>query len=293
MTFVSTNHAILYNNAKPVFADVEPDTLNIDPDDIARKMNPRVAAIVVVHYGGHAADMDRIREIADHYGVPVLEDAAHACGALYKGRRIGSLAEVTAFSFHAVKNLAAGDGGMVTVSESGHDKRLRQLRWLGINKDTWTRSDTGENYSWAYNVEELGFKYHMNDITAAIGLVQLAKLDQTNARRREVASLYSEAFGDLGWMEIPVEKSYATSSWHNYVVKVADRDRFMKFLNVRGISTGMHYIPNHLYEIYSPYRTSLPIADAVWTRLVTLPLYPDMSESEVGLIIDAVTAYEA
>jgi perosamine synthetase len=292
MTFVSTNHAILYNGAIPVFADIEPDTLNIDPADVARKISPRTGAIVVVHYGGHACDMDQIRSVSDAYGIPVLEDAAHACGAFYKGKPVGSLSEVTSFSFHAVKNLATGDGGMVTTNNSQYDRRLRQLRWVGINKDTWTRTDDGKNYSWAYNVEELGFKYHMNDITAAIGLAQLGKLDRTNGRRREIATRYNEAFKDLGWLGTPVEKEYAKSSWHNYVVKIENRDAFMTYLRERGISTGMHYIPNHLYEMYKPYATSLPVTEYTWTKLVTLPLFPDLTDEQVDYIVDTICKYK-
>jgi perosamine synthetase len=291
MTFVSTNHAIIHNGGTPVFADIQPDTLNIDPDDIERKLTSNTGAIVVVHYGGHPCELDRIRALAGSRGIPVLEDAAHACGASYRGAPIGSISELTSFSFHAVKNLATGDGGMLTSNDPTLDARLRKLRWLGINKDTWDRADDGQNYSWAYNVEEFGFKSHMNDITAAIRLAQLARLDRMNARRREIALTYSRAFAAVGWLGLPVEKPEVRSSWHNYVVKVDNRDRFMKYLNQRGISTGMHYIPNHLYDLYKPYRTALPVTERVWPTLVTLPLYPDLTEQEVGFIIESVSSY--
>jgi perosamine synthetase len=291
MTFVSTNHEIIHNQATPVFADIEPDTLNIDPDDIERKITPRTAAIVVVHYGGHPCDLDRIRAIAAARRIPVLEDAAHACGAWYGDKPIGSISEMTSFSFHAVKNLATGDGGMLTMNDPEMAARLRRARWLGINKDTWTRADDGENYAWAYNVEEFGFKSHMNDITAAIGLAQLARLDQTNARRRAIAARYSAAFAGLPLLELPVEKPGVRSAWHNYVVKLDRRDAFMKHLSERGVSTGMHYIPNHLYEIYKPYATPLPVTERVWSRLVTLPLFPDLTDAEIQTVIDAVTSF--
>ena len=290
MTFVSTNHAILYNGGIPVFADIEADTLNLDPDDIARKVTPRTGAIVVVHYGGHPCDMDRIRAIAQHHGIPVLEDAAHACGASYKGRRIGSISEATSFSFHAVKNLATGDGGMVTTNDPAYDKRLRRLRWLGINKDTWSRSDDGHNYSWAYNVEELGFKCHMNDLTAAIGLAQLARLDERNARRRAIAARYTEAFRHLGWLETPVEKDYASSSWHNYVIKV-------ETASLHALSGGewrQHRDALHsesFVRMYRPYASPLPVTEQVWTRLVTLPLFPGSTDEEVDYIVDKVLVF--
>jgi perosamine synthetase len=292
MTFVSTNHAIIYNNAVPVFADIEPDTLNIDPVEIERRITPRTGAIIVVHYGGHPCDLDRIRAIAAKRRLPVLEDAAHACGAWYGDKPIGTISELTSFSFHAVKNLATGDGGMLTTNDPALDTALRKSRWLGINKDTWTRADDGGNYAWAYNVEEFGFKAHMNDITAAIGLAQLARLDRTNGRRREVAKTYTAALKSLDWLELPVEKPGVRSAWHNYVVKVEQRDRFMKHLNGLGISTGMHYIPNHLYDIYKPYTTSLPVTERVWSKLVTLPLFPDLTDAEVARVIEAVSSYK-
>jgi perosamine synthetase len=294
MTFISTNHAILYCNGVPVFADIEPDTLNIDPDDVERKVTSRTKAIVVVHYGGHACNMDRILGIARKHGLRVIEDAAHACGGQYRGRMLGTLGDFGCFSFHAVKNLATGDGGMITTREAEADARLRRLRWLGISKGTWDRVE-GKGYSWEYNVEELGFKCHMNDITAAIGLVQLSKLEHTNARRRYLAERYTRLLADVDWIETPVEKEYTRSAWHNYVIKVADpadRDPLMEHLKARGISTGMHYIPNHLYEMYRPYvKEPLPVAETVWKRLITLPLFPDLTDEQQDHIVASIKNY--
>lgn len=291
MTFVSTNHAILYNNAIPVFCDIEPDTLNIDVKDVIRKISPRTKAIVVVHYGGHPCDMDEIHAVAREHHIPVLEDAAHACGSEYKGRKIGTLSEITCFSFHAVKNLAMGEGGAITTNNDEYDQRLRKLRWLGISKDTWSRADTGRGYSWYYNVEEVGYKYHLSDIAAAIGLVQLGKLDRTNTQRRQIAEQYNEALADLDWLERPVERPYVKSATHNYVVKLNYRDQLMVHLKERGISTGMHYIPNHLYDMYEPYRCELPVTEQVWTRLVTLPLYPDLMATDLARIVEAIQLF--
>jgi perosamine synthetase len=293
MTFVSTNHAILYNNATPVFADIEPDTLNVDFESIERNVTDRTRAIIVVHYGGHACDMDPILELADACGVPVVEDTAHGCGGTYKGRTLGSLGTMGCFSFHAVKNLATGDGGMVTLSDEEMDAALRRLRWCGIDKDTWDRSEVDQKYSWYYTVRELGYKYHMNDITAAIGMVQLEKLDQANARRQEVAAYYDERFADLGWLETPVEKDYAQSARHNYVVKLDRRDALIDFLRERRISAGVHYIPNHLYAMYREFRADVPVTERVWTRLVTLPLYPGMSDGDAERVVEAVRDFGA
>lgn len=294
MTFVSTNHAILYNGAIPVFADIEPDTLNIDPADVLRKVTARTKVILVVHYGGHACDMDAILEIAESRGLLVVEDCAHACGGQHTGRHLGSIGDYGCFSFHAVKNLATGDGGMLTTRHEEAADRIRKLAWLGISRGTWGRSE-GEGYAWEYDVEELGFKYHMNDITAALGLVQLAKLDAMNDRRRELTARYNRALEHLPTVETPVEKAYARSACHNYVIKVSrpeDRDPLMEHLKTEGISTGVHYIPNHLYEMYTPYVTApLPVAETVWKRLVTLPLFADLTDDEQDSIIGAIEEY--
>jgi perosamine synthetase len=182
---------------------------------------------------------------------------------------------------------------MITTHDTEADARLRKLYWLGISRGTWDRTES-KGYSWEYNVEELGFKCHMNDITAAIGLVQLAKLERTNARRRELARQYTAALADVGGIETPVEKEYARSAWHNFVIKVGnpeDRGPLMDHLKERGISTGMHYIPNHLYEMYRPYYSALPVAETVWQRILTLPLYPDMTEADVDQVIKGVKSY--
>lgn len=294
MTFISTNHAILYNGGIPVFADIEPDTLNIDIEDVKRKITDRTRAIMVVHYGGHACDMEAILDMAKEHGLIVVEDCAHACGGKYLMQALGSLGDFGCFSFHAVKNLPTGDGGMITTRGEQADARLRKLRWLGITRGTWDRSER-EGYSWEYDVAELGFKCHMNDITAAIGLVQLAKLEQTNGRRRYLAERYTSLLSDIEWIETPVEKDYAHSAWHNYVIKVknpANRNPLMDHLKAQEISTGMHYIPNHLYQMYKPYvKGPLPVAESVWRRLITLPLYPDLTDKQQDMIIDAIRSY--
>jgi len=294
ITFVSTAHAILYNNATPVFADVQEDTLNIDPVDIERKITGRTKAIIPIHYGGYPADMDEILDIALEYDLYVIEDAAHACGAEYKGKKAGSLGDIGCFSFHAVKNLATGDGGMITTNDKEVYEKLLKLRWLGINKSTYQRDSKG--YSWYYDVESVGFKMHMNDITAAIGLVQLKKLDKMNGRRREIVKRYNEAFEDLDWIETPIERDYVKSSLHNYVIKVnkGDRNELIAYLADKGISAGVHYMPLYLHPIYKKLgiKGDCPVADRVWRKVLTLPLYPDMTEEDVDNVISAVKSFE-
>ncbi len=292
MTFVSTNHAILYNNAIPVFTDIYPDTLNLDPDQIRRNITPRAKAIVVVHYGGHPCDMDPIMEIARSYGLRVVEDAAHGCGGEYKGRKIGSLADIACFSFHAVKNFATGDGGMITTNDPEIYERLKKLRWLGITKHTWARVEKDQRYFWSYDVEELGFKYHMNDIQAAIGLAQLTKLERNNQRRREIVKKYDEALADLEGIETPTVKDYAKSACHNYVIKLDGRDILSTYLREKGISTGVHYVPNNLYPMYKGFGKPTPVADAIWKKLLTIPLYPDLTDEELGKIIGSIKTFK-
>ena len=291
LTFISTNHAILYNNAQPVFADIEPDTLNIDVNDIEQLITDKTRAILLVHFGGHCCDMDPVMALAEKHGLKVIEDCAHACGASYKGKKAGSIGHFGCYSFHAVKNLACGEGGMITTNSEAEAKRLRSLRWLGIDQGTWDRADERKRYSWNYNVKELGFKAHLNDIPATLGLCQLAKLDKLNGRRREVAGMYTEALSKLDWIEVPVEKDYTHSSYHNYVIKLDNRDNFIDYMGQKGISIGMHYYPNHLYDMYKPYYRQLPVAEEIWKRIATLPLFPDLTDDEVNYILDSIKTF--
>ena len=295
MTFISSNHAILYAGGTPVFVDIEADTLNIDPDLIELSITEKTKAIMVVHYGGHACRMDKIITIANKHDLLLIEDSAHGTGGMFRNSMLGSIGDFGCFSFHAVKNIATGDGGMLTFKSDGYAGRARSLSWLGISRGTWDRVD-GEEYSWKYDVEELGFKYQMNDIAASIGLVQLSKLDKVNKIRRELANRYSDYLGDFDWIETPVEKDYAKSSWHNYVIKVTDssiRNPLIDHLKRLGISTGMHYIPNHLYGMYQRYvRQPLPVAERMWQRLITLPLFPDLSIQDQDKVISAIRDFD-
>ncbi len=290
LTFVSTNHAILYNNAKPVFADVYEDTLTLDLEDIKRKLTKRTKVILPVHYGGHPAELEEILDIVKARGIYLVEDAAHACGAQYKGKYIGSFGDLTCFSFHAVKNLSVGEGGMLTTNNKKFAERLRKLRWMGIDKSTWERAKSKKPYAWEYRVEELGYKEHLDDIHSAIGLVQLAKLSRLNQRRREIISEYNQAFKSAGWITIPTERPYVKSSFHLYVIKVPAglRDRLIDYLGRRGISCSVHYFPNHLYKIYKPYRVRLPVTEDVYKRIITLPLYPELTPVGINRVIRTV-----
>jgi perosamine synthetase len=290
MTFVSTALAPLYCGGTPVFADIEEDTLCIDPADIEKKVTSRTKAIIPVHYGGHACRMDEIMEIARRHNLYVIEDAAHGCGGKYKNRMLGSIGIMGCFSFHAVKNLPTGDGGMITTNDEKIYNDLKKLRWVGIDKGTWDRS-AKKGYSWQYSIDKLGFKYHMNDITAVIGLAQLKVLDEHNLIRREYARKYDEAFKDVAWIKTPVEKDYAYSCRHNYVVKVPLRNELNEYLGTKGISTGVHYEPIHHFKVFGGTKADLPITERVWPRLLTLPLYPGMTKGELNKVVTEVIMF--
>jgi perosamine synthetase len=293
ITFVSTAHAVVYNGAKPVFADVYEDNLCIDVEDVARKITKRTRAIMPVHYAGHPCNMDGLREIIKGTRIVIVEDAAHACGAEYKGKKIGSLSELTCFSFHAVKNVACGEGGMITTNNGDWDKWLREMRWLGISKSTWNRTVDEKVYAWFYHVNRLGFKAHLNDIPSAIGIVQLARLDELNKRRREIAGIYNRAFKNIKGVKVPVERKGCKSSWHIYHLKVDKRDDLIKFLKENDIAPGVHYYPIHLHPYYRPLRAKLPVAEEVWKRIISLPLFPGLTEEEMGKVIGAVSGFFA
>jgi perosamine synthetase len=293
LTFVSTVHAVVYNRATPLFIDVEEETLNMSIEDLERKLTQRTKVILPVHYAGHPVDLDPLIEIAKERGIYVMEDAAHACGAEYKGRKIGGISDISCFSFHAVKNLTTGEGGMITTSDEGIDKRLRRLRWVGINRDTWTRSlpTKKPSYAWQYDVEEVGYKYHLHDIAAAMGLVQLKKLDRMNERRHEIFKIYNEAFKDLEGVVIPVERDYVKSSHHIYCLKVKDRDELVRHLKENDVAPGVHYFPCHLHSCYKNMKADLPVTERIWKKLISLPMYPDLKEDEIERVIQGVWSF--
>ncbi len=292
ITFASTSEAVAYNGAIPVYADVESETLNINPKDIVKKITRKTRAILPVHYGGHPCDMDEINSIAAKHNLIVIEDAAHACGAEYKGRKIGNSENMACFSFHAVKNLAMGDGGMITTNNDEIAKRLRRLRWMGIDKSTYDRDHT--KYLWDYRIVEQGYKSHMNDLNASIGIVQLKKLDGANKKREEITKAYNKAFKNIRRISPPVIKKDVKKSYHNYSMRVegVDREELIKHLNERGISAGVHYKPTYLHPRYASLnKHDTPIADSIWKKIVLLPVYPDMKKADIRRVIREVTEF--
>jgi perosamine synthetase len=301
LTFVSTAHAVLYVGAKPIFADVEPDTMCLSPEDVEQKITKRTKAMIPVHYGGHPCDMKKLRKIARQNKLTIIEDASHACGSIYQGKHIGSISPFTCFSFHAVKNLATGDGGMVTTNNKSSADCLKRLRWVGITKDTWKRLEvitkskkkSYKGYGWHYEVKELGYKYHMNDIAAALGLVQLNKLDKANRNRRKLAERYTKKLSKVQEVKCPAIREGVVSAQHNYVIRCDERDEIHLYLRKKGFSSGVHYMPVHLYPFYRKKysRLSLPTTEAEWPRLLTLPLYPSLTFQQQNDVIKAIKEF--
>lgn len=296
MTFTASVNVIEHVGARPVLVDIDPVTLQISPEAIERAITPRTRVILPVHYTGHPCDMDAILDLATPRGIRVLEDAAHALPARYRGRMVGSIGDLTAFSFYATKNLTTAEGGMLTGRDEELFERARMLSLHGMSRNAWNRYGAGG--SWFYEVVAPGFKYNMTDIQAAIGLVQLGKLDAFQARRREVVERYDAAFGQQPYFELPPRSDEIEHAWHLYVLRLnldtlaIDRDRFIHELGERNIGTSVHFIPVHLHPYYrdkygyAP--TDLPVSHATYERIVSLPLHPRLSDRDVDDVIEAV-----
>ena len=288
MTFVSSNHCILHAGGEPVFCDIEPDTLNLAIEGLEASITKRTRAILAVHYGGHACDMDPILEIAARHGLQVIEDAAQGCGGSYRDHRLGSLGDIGCFSFDSRKNLSTGDGGMLTTDDDIVAERVQRLKWMGISRGTWERFST-DRPSWDYDVTELGFKYLMNDIAASLGLVQLAKLERGNSLRRTLLERYRDAFAEVEGVELLATRPYGQSACYCAVIQVDDRDSMHEFLSDHGIESAVHFLPTHLIPLYQKYnRGRLPVADAIWQRILTIPLFPDLTADQQERVVEII-----
>lgn len=296
MTFCSSVNVIEHVGATPVLADIEPDTLCINPEDVARRITPRTKAILVVHYAGHPVEMKPIRELARQHNLAIIEDAAHALPAWYEGQMVGTLGDFASFSFYATKNLTTAEGGMLTATPENLAK-ARVISLHGMNRDAWKRY-TAEG-SWYYEVVAPGFKYNMTDIQAAIGQVQLQRLAEMQTRRREVVALYNAAFGQLPALQTPVERSNVKSAWHLYVLRLhldrlkINRAQFIEELKARQIGTSVHFIPIHLHPYYTEkygwQPEDFPVTYAEYQRTISLPLHPGLTDDDVADVIAAVT----
>ncbi len=296
VTFTATAEVISYFRAVPVLVDVDNETCNIDAAKIEEKITERTKAIIPVHYGGQPCDMDEISVIAKRHNLAVIEDAAHAIPARYRGRRIGTIGDITCFSFYATKTLATGEGGMVTTENDEWAERMKILRLHGISKDAWKRYS--KEGSWFYEVVDAGYKYNMTDIQAALGLAQLRKVEWMWRRRSEIAEIYTESF--RGYQEIspPSVKPDRESAWHLYPISLnpeqfsGGRDIFIDRLKERGVSTSVHFIPLYRHPYYRNTfgfdAAEFPVSERIFASTISLPLYPGMADEEIRWVAESV-----
>jgi len=296
ITFPSTANVIVHRGAKPVFVDIEKGTFNIDADKIEKAITNKTKAIIPVHFAGHPCQMDKILKIAEKYGLFVIEDAAHAFGSEYHNKMIGNIGDLTCFSFYATKNITTGEGGMVTTNDERLARKIDLLSSHGISSPAWKRSKAKIYRHWEAVLA--GYNYHMYDIQAAIGLVQLKKIGKFLKIRGKYAQIYNNAFKDIPEAITPSAKGDVKHSYHLYVIMfkienlTIDRDKIMNILQQKNIGIGMHYRALHLQPFYREKfgfkRGSLPVSEYISDRIISLPLYPKMSNADVRRVIDVI-----
>jgi perosamine synthetase len=295
MTFAASANCVVYQGGKPVFADVRPDTLLVDPDSVISKITARTRAIVAVDYAGQACDYDALRQIAKDRNLLLVADACHSLGGSYKGRPVGSLASMSAFSLHPVKPITAGEGGMITTDDPELARRLRVFRNHGITTDHRQREQQG---SWFYEMVELGYNYRLTDIQCALGLSQLAKLPAWVERRQAIARQYDQAVSGLDGIRALSVHPQVSHAYHLYVVRLdahalgMDRSAVFAQLREQGILVNVHYVPVHLHPFYRrQFGTrpgQCPVAEAAYEHVLSLPMFPRMSDGDVTRVIDAL-----
>ena len=295
-TFTATAEVVVHCRAQPVFVDVDPVTCNLDPAQLEKHITPRTRAIIVVHIAGLPAEMDDILAIAQAHHLPIIEDAAHAFPASYRGRSVGSIGDMTAFSFYATKTLTTGDGGMLTTANADYAERAALMALHGITRDAWKRYAFGG--SWYYEIVAAGYKYNMTDIAASLGLHQLARCQWLLQRRQEIARRYTEAFALLPEVETPPNPTHVVHAWHLYILRLRlerltlMRDAFIQALTEAQIGTSVHFIPLHIQpffrDTYHLAAGDFPVALDAYQRAVSLPIYPGMTDEDVDDVIAAV-----
>ena len=297
MTFAATAEVVLYFKAKPVLLDCQRDTFNLDPTQIEAALTSKTKAIIPVHIAGQPCDMDEISSIAKKHDLRIIEDAAHALPASYRGGTVGTIGDITCFSFYATKTITTGEGGMATTDNAEWAQRMRMMSLHGISHDAWKRY-TKEG-SWYYEVLYPGFKYNLTDIAAAIGIEQLKKCSEFRKARQRIAMTYTKAFADYEEIQVPMCRKDVQHAWHLFVIQLnlgrleITRNQFIEALRERGIGTSVHFIPLHLHPYYRDnfgYQPQdFPNASAAFEQIVSLPIYPGMTETDVERVVEAVT----
>ncbi|MCS3705870.1 perosamine synthetase [Salinibacter ruber] len=295
ITFAATANSVVFEGGTPVFADVEPGTLLLDPESVAKRITENTKVIVGVDYAGQPCRYDALRELAEAHGLTLLDDACHATGGSYKGAPVGSLGDLNTFSFHPVKNMTTGEGGMITTDDSELASEMREFRNHGI---TSTHHERAEQGSWVYEIPEAGYNYRLTDMQCALGISQLEKLPECVERRREIASRYDVAFADVDAVEPIVMRKDLTCAYHLYVIRLnldmlsVGREEVFDALHAEGIGVNVHYIPVHYHPFYREnFDTGeglCPVAEAAYERILTLPVFPRMTEADVEDVIRAV-----
>ena len=291
LTFAATANCIIFCKGKPVFADIEKDILNIDPQKIEEKITEKTKAIVIVDFAGHPCDYDKIKKIAKEYGLFIIEDAAHSLGSEYKGKKVGSFSDITTLSFHPVKAITTGEGGMVLTNNKKFYERLKAIRHHGIVRKP-------KIAPWYYEINEIGHNFRITDFQCALGISQLKKLDKFIKRRREIVKIYNSAFKDTKEIFLPVEKDYAKSSWHIYPIRLnleklkVVRKNIFEELQKKGIGVQVHYIPLHLQPFYKKKfnykKGDFKVSEDYYNRAITIPLFPKMTNEEIEKTIKAL-----
>ena len=295
MTFAASANCVVYQGGIPVFVDVAPDTLLIDPEDVERKITPQTKAIIAVDYAGQPCDYDALREIADRHHVSLVADACHSLGATYRGRSVGSLADLNVFSFHPVKHITTGEGGMITTDNAEYAKRLRIFRNHGITYDHRGRDAQG---SWFYEMVDLGYNYRITDFQCALGTSQLQKLPRWLARRQEIARHYDEAFAEIKGIKPLAVKVDVRHAYHLYVVRINQdetgmgRGEFYQALRSRGIGVNVHYVPVHMHPFYqNRFGTGwgqCPVAESAYKQILSLPMHPALTDEQIKIVVHPI-----
>lgn len=294
MTFAATANAVVFQKGTPVFADVDPDTLTIDPEKVRKKITAKTKAVIAVDYAGQMCAYDELRHIADEYGLVLVADACHSIGGKFDGKPSGSCADLSVFSFHPVKHITTGEGGMVLTDDESLAEKMRRFRNHGINRDATQRNDAD---SWTYEIEELGFNYRLTDFQSALGLSQLKKLKKWIQRRNEIAGVYDDFFAGQPLVTPLKKEANVLHAYHLYVVKLdfkaigKSKSRFFKEMKEQGIGLNVHYVPVHLHPFYKKSMKTgkgmCPVSEKAYEDIFSIPIYPSMTNQDVQKVCGA------